>query len=65
MNFNEALPRQAPHERASGVEASTCLRYFFFVGFFFFLTDLCLDLSVHFLIYYKKQFRSIFVKNKD
>jgi len=30
----------------------------------FFLTDLCFDLFVHFLIYYKKQFRGIFVKKK-
>jgi len=31
----------------------------------FFLTDLCFDLFVHFLIYYKKQFRGIFVKKRD
>jgi len=35
-----------------------------FVGFFF-LTDLCFDLFVHFFNLPEKQFRGIFVKNKD
>jgi hypothetical protein len=35
-----------------------------FAGFFF-LTDLCFDLFVHFFNLPEKQFRGIFVKNKD
>ena len=64
MYFNEPLPRLAPYEWASGVKASAWMKYFFLGWIFLLLTDLILDLFVHFLIYHKKQLGGIFVKKK-
>jgi hypothetical protein len=65
MNFNEPWPRRAPYEWALGVKVSAWMKYFF-LGWIFLLllTDLILDLFVHFLIYNKKQLGGIFVKKQ-